>query len=119
MHISTVTGLPRAGERLTSIQSVRKRVDQVFQSRNHLDLGQDVTVNTVAPLEQFKELLLNLWRCDIVWVKFVGFTLFAQVFGLACVGCFSTYGKFGEEVLEIFDVAVSVGILGLWTTYKR
>lgn len=62
---------------LTSIQRIGERINETLQSRDHFDLVQNVTINTISPLQKLPELLLDLWRHDIVWVELVrlGFLL--------------------------------------------
>jgi hypothetical protein len=51
---------------LTCVEGFSKVLDEFTQTRNHLELLQDVTVNLVTPLEGIHQLLLDLRRSNVI-----------------------------------------------------
>ena len=46
--------------KLTGVERIRELVDKIAQTRNHLDLLDDVAVHVIPPLKNGHQLLLDL-----------------------------------------------------------
>ncbi len=67
---------------LTSIESIAHLIHQITETRNHFNLFDNVAVKAITPLQQIKQLLLNLRGSNVVWVEVICLRLSLQLLSL-------------------------------------